>query len=81
MRLLPAVALCVVIWTDSYPVYAPGDRLWQDVKVEVCDRVVLVSSRVVREVQTVTGPVREPVGDWRIVASGTLRLVVDPDER
>lgn len=77
VRALRATILiaCVLLWTDSYPVLAPGDRLYQEVKIELCDIRLIVESRIIREVQTADGPESQPLGPWSRRA--TLRFEVE----
>lgn len=70
---LGAVLLvCVVLWTDTFPVAAPQRATWQEVKVEFCDDTwigprVDVSIRVLWDVETPEGTERVVIADWKMI--------------
>jgi hypothetical protein len=64
---LPAL-WCAVLWTDAYPVNAPGQQLYQQVRVELCDTVTVVKTRLYRDVRTKAGLEEQEVRPWEEVA-------------
>lgn len=71
MKCVPLAALCVLLWTDSFPVAGP-QRAWQEVKVELCDTEwtgprVEVSVRVLWDVETAGEPERAVLADWKMI--------------
>lgn len=67
---------CQIIWADSFPVNAPHQALFQEVVIALCPTAVTVETRIVREVQTPDGPVKQQVGEGS-VTSKALRVVLD----
>ena len=64
--------LCVLLWQDAFPVDAPNVQMYQEVKVEMCEKAnrveVVVSARLYRDVATRHGLEQVEVRPWQELA-------------